>query len=92
LVTREILYRIAQEALANVARHSSASKVDLSIKNEAQGINLIIQDDGCGFELSSPRSGVGLKSMRERAEVIGGSFHIESTPGQGTQVSVTLPK
>lgn len=92
LETREILFRIAQEALANVARHSSASKVDLSIKNEGQSICLIIKDDGCGFDASVPHPGIGLRSMRERAETIHGSFHLESIPGQGTQVSVTLPK
>ena len=92
LETREILFKIAQEALANAARHSSASSIDLSVDYEIENVTLIIKDNGRGFDTSVPQSGVGLRSMRERAEVIGGSFILESVPGQGTIISVALPK
>jgi NarL family two-component system sensor histidine kinase LiaS len=91
LETREALFRIAQEALANVARHSSAKTVELSLKFEANTVTMILKDNGRGFDVNAPRSGVGLSSMRERAEVLGGSFSIESEPDQGTQIIVTLP-
>ena len=66
-VTRESLFRIAQEALANVARHSSASRVELSIEYGKDAVTLIIKDDGRGFDISAPHSGLGLHSMQERA-------------------------
>jgi len=53
---------------------------------------LTIEDDGRGFDLSAPHSGLGLYSMRERAEALGGSFAVESAPGRGTKVAITLPK
>jgi signal transduction histidine kinase len=55
-------------------------------------VKMIIKDDGRGFDKSIRRGGLGLFSMRERAEVLGGSFAVESSPGQGTQITVTLPR
>jgi signal transduction histidine kinase len=52
---------------------------------------MIVRDDGCGFDSSAPHGGIGLASMRERAEGFGGSFTVESASGQGTQIVVTLP-
>jgi len=89
--TRETLFRIAQEALANVARHSSASYADIFLEYGANTVTLIIKDDGRGFDTSAPHVGIGLSSMRERAEASGGSFTVESAPDQGTQIVVTLP-
>lgn len=90
--TRETLFRIAQEALANVARHSSAGRADLSLEYGKNLVNLTIQDDGRGFDPSAPHDGLGLHSMQERAEAMGGGFTVESTPGAGTKIVVTLPK
>jgi signal transduction histidine kinase len=88
---RETLFRITQEALANVARHSSASCADVSLEYGTDTVILIIKDDGCGFDTRAQHGGLGLRSMRERAEVLGGSFTVESVPDQGTQIDVTLP-
>jgi two-component system, NarL family, sensor histidine kinase LiaS len=89
--TREALFRITQEALANIARHSSASRADVSLEYEIGAVKMIIKDNGHGFDMSVQHNGLGLYSMRERAEVLGGSFTIESSPEQGTQIVVTLP-
>ena len=92
LETRETLFRIAQEALANIARHSSAHDADVCLESGTSTLTLTIEDDGRGFDLSAPHSGLGLYSMRERAEALGGSFAVESAPGRGTKVAITLPK
>jgi signal transduction histidine kinase len=91
LGTRETLFRIAQEALANVARHSSANSVEISLEYEGDTISMRIKDNGHGFDASAKHTGIGLSSMRERAEASGGSFSVESKPDQGTQIIVTLP-
>jgi signal transduction histidine kinase len=89
-VTREMLFRIAQEALANVARHSSASRVEISIEYGKDADVLVIKDDGRGFDTSAQHSGLGLHSMQERAESLGGSFSVVSEPGRGTRIVVRL--
>ena len=87
-------YRIATEALTNVSRHSRANKCIVSFKVTSklgrQTLHLEITDDGSGL-VADRKTGVGLTSMRERAEEIGGSFRINSNPGQGTQVVAHLP-
>jgi signal transduction histidine kinase len=90
-VTRESLFRIAQEALANVARHSSANQAELSIDYGKDFVTLVIKDDGRGFDTSAPHSGLGLHSMQERAEALGGSFSVASESGRGTRIVVALP-
>jgi signal transduction histidine kinase len=92
LETREALFRIAQEALANIARHSSAGCAEVSLKYGIDVVNMTIQDDGHGFDKSIHHSGLGLYSMRERAEVLGGSFTVESSAEQGTKIVVALPR
>jgi signal transduction histidine kinase len=83
-------YRIAQEALNNIARHSGASHADLSLRCSAERIQMRICDDGCGFDRTAiPPGHMGVGIMRERAEGIGAAFEIESELGQGTRVSVT---
>jgi PAS domain S-box-containing protein len=86
-------YRIAQEALTNVARHSHATRVDVSLRTEGDFLSLDVEDDGRGFE---PRElaeskGLGVVGMRERAELIGGTLAIRSRPGEGTSVRLTVP-
>jgi signal transduction histidine kinase len=87
----QTLYRIAQEALANVARHSAASHVDLALSYAAGAVTMHIADDGCGFDMGGEHAGMGLVSMRERAEALSGSLAIESEQGYGTRIAVTLP-
>jgi two-component system, NarL family, sensor histidine kinase LiaS len=91
LEVRETLFRIAQEALANVARHSAAVHARVALDYDPDRIRLTVQDDGRGFDPGAPQAGVGLASMRERAGDSGGSFALESAPGQGTRIEVTLP-
>ncbi len=92
LVIREALFRIAQEALANIARHSSASLIDIFLEYETDLVKMIIEDNGHGFDKNMRHGGLGLYSMQERAEVLGGSFSIESSQEQGTRIMVTLPQ
>jgi signal transduction histidine kinase len=95
-VLKEIsLFRIVQEALSNVAKHAEASKVLVFMDRGPETLRLSIADDGKGFspQLVSPPSagcGWGLANMRERAEMIGGSFRVDSSPGAGTTISVDL--
>jgi NarL family two-component system sensor histidine kinase LiaS len=90
LETREALFRIIQEALANIARHSSASVVDVSLDYEENTVKMMIMDNGRGFDVLQQHRGLGLASMRERTEVLGGSFTVESEPNQGTKILVII--
>ncbi len=90
------LYRIAQEALQNVAKHAEASRVRLSLSTGARGVRLAVDDDGRGFDgdgLAEPedRHSYGMVGMRERAELIGANLTITSWPGRGTTVEVVVP-
>lgn len=86
--------RIVQEALANVRKHASASAVTVAVRNGGPLVDVIVQDNGLGFDLAggtaSQRPHFGLSTMRERAEAIGAEFKIESQAGQGTAVKVRL--
>lgn len=86
-------FRIFQEILTNVARHSKASRVEVRLEQSADTLWLLVRDNGCGFNAgeAKKRAGFGLLGMRERAENIGGRMTIASTPGEGTAISVTLP-
>jgi two-component system, NarL family, sensor histidine kinase LiaS len=84
------LYRVAQEALSNIARHAGAKQVRLSLQQETDRLMLQIQDDGCGFDEQAIQPGLGLRSMSERLASLGGDFHMQSAPGQGTTVCVSL--
>ncbi len=93
---RTVLYRIAQEALTNVVRHAKASRVDVHIEKKNNSVVLRIKDDGTSFDLQRVwQVGIdrrlGLLGMRERAEMVGGTFEIESSPGQGTTIHVQIP-
>jgi signal transduction histidine kinase len=87
------LYRIAQEALANVRKHSGAKRVEVSLQRVESGIHVRVADDGVGFDVSADgRPGhLGLVAMRERATIGGGWFTVDSTPGHGTLVDFWLP-
>ncbi|MGH9324102.1 MAG: sensor histidine kinase, partial [Vicinamibacteria bacterium] len=87
------LFRIAQEALRNAARHSRASEVNLSLQTNNGIIQLTVSDDGVGFDpaQTSFRRSLGHASMRERARLVDGTLEVESSPGRGTRVAVSLP-
>jgi len=83
------IYRICQEALNNIAKHAQASKVDMTLKQDEGAVEVIIRDDGRGFDPQLSASGhYGLGMMRERAEAAGVSLAITSKPGAGTQVTM----
>ncbi len=93
---RTALYRVAHEALSNVARHTHATRVDVTILRKANTLCMQIQDDGQSFDIaamSHARKGqhLGLFGMRERMEMVGGRFTIESSPGKGTTIRAQLP-
>lgn len=85
------LYRVVQEGLTNIAKHAGATQVTVSVRGHDHVVSLNVEDDGRGFEVSGPALGLGLVSMRERAELVGGSLRVESTPGQGTTLVVEVP-
>jgi signal transduction histidine kinase len=92
LDAKQALYRIAQEALQNTVKHAHASTVEIMLKWEGEGLVLAVRDDGDGFDPGREYPGhLGLQSMRERAEKIGGKIQITSQPGSGSLVRVTLP-
>jgi signal transduction histidine kinase len=92
LATKEVLYRVAQEALHNVAKHARAQSVELTLEIHSGDLVLGVSDNGKGFNPTGPFPGhLGLRSMRERVGAVGGSLDIESALGKGTRVCVRLP-
>lgn len=88
------LYRIAQEALANVIRHAGAQTVQVTLKSAGGDLSLEVADDGAGFDPAGARGtagGLGLSSIEERARLLGGRCGITSAPGVGTRIAVTVP-
>jgi signal transduction histidine kinase len=88
---KTVLFRVMQEAMNNVAKHSKAHLIRISLRKLRDKIELIIEDNGAGFEPESIKKGLGLTSMRERTELSGGSLTIESTPGMGTAIKAQWP-
>lgn len=90
-----VVYRVVQEALANIARHARASRVRLALLFSDEAVEAIVDDNGVGFDVdeatSSRERGLGLFGMKERVELIGGSFAIESRPGGGTRIRIRVP-
>jgi signal transduction histidine kinase len=97
---RTVLYRVAQSALHNIAQHAHATRVKLILRQEKTTLCMVIHDNGRSFDLErvlyarrrpGARLRLGLLSMRERLEMVGGSFQIESAPGKGTTITARLP-
>jgi signal transduction histidine kinase len=91
-LSRDLL-RIGQEAIGNAVRHAQARDVLVDLRFDRRHVALRIKDDGAGFVVSEAKSAdtFGLRTMRERAESHGGTFHVRSEKGQGTEISVTIP-
>jgi len=85
------LFRIVQESLTNVARHANATQVKIDLIAEGDKLVLTINDNGQGIQDNAKQGGIGLVSMRERANSIGAQFNIISSPGLGTTIEVTIP-
>jgi len=94
---RTAVYRILQESLSNAWKYAQAEQVEVTLDLREDRLCLEVRDDGVGFEVEAHLGGyvgkgrLGLVSMRERAEEVGGTCEIESEPGQGTRVSVRIP-
>jgi PAS domain S-box-containing protein len=89
----ETLYRIAQEALHNVVKHAGARQVRLEVSKVPEAVQLRVVDDGRGFDpMSVPDGHLGLAGMRSRAERLGGTLEVTSSPGQGTTIEVVVPE
>ena len=91
----ETLFRIAQEALRNVATYAGVEKATVTLRTMPHSIRLTIADDGCGFDPSAARRpgrdhGWGLMIMKERAAALGAKLSVESASGRGTRITVTL--
>ncbi len=87
-----VVYRVAQEALSNATRHSGAASVAATLRRLPRGdVELEVADDGRGFAFDEAERGLGIAGMRERALLVGGELTIESRPGSGTTVRLTVP-
>ena len=90
---RNLLLRIAQEALFNIWKHAQATRVEVGLKQVGQQLELTIADNGAGFRPESVPSGhYGVEGMRARARILGAALDIESAPGQGTRIAVRLKR
>jgi signal transduction histidine kinase len=85
------VFRIVQEALANVVKHSGAAEARVMLSGEDGEIVLRVEDGGCGFEPDMCCDGIGLVSMRERVQLVGGDITVRSTPNQGTVIEARVP-
>ena len=93
---RTVLYRVAQEALTNIAKHAAAGQVKVSLQKFNGDVRMEISDDGKSFQVEQvlfvkKNNRLGLVGMRERIEMVGGSFNIESAPGRGTTIRAQIP-
>ena len=91
---RAHLFRVLQEALANALKHGKAREVVVELARKEHQVELTVRDNGAGFDpddSASPKTGIGLTSMNERAELLGGSLAIRSAPGRGCEVRFLAP-
>ena len=94
IAVEQVLFRIVQESLNNASKHAGASRIDVELKIEDGNVRLTVMDDGDGFDVSDPQiraHRLGITSMEERADELGGRLRIESTKGKGTRVVLEVP-
>jgi len=90
---RTCLYRVVQEALTNISRHSGARNAELRVTVTAGWVRVLVKDDGRGFDVAAQKKrGLGLVGMEERVRELGGNLHVTSIPGRGTLVEIRLPQ
>jgi signal transduction histidine kinase len=87
----DTIYRVVQEALSNVVKHAAADRADVHVVQMDATVEVTVRDDGAGFDPSADAAGFGLIGIRERAALIDGTVQIESAPGTGTTIRVSLP-
>lgn len=86
------VYRILQECLTNISKHAAASRVTIAVTDTDDGLYMLVEDDGRGFDPAVPSRGYGLAGMQERVEGLMGDMNISTTPGQGTRIEVRFHK
>ena len=86
------LYRIAQEALSNAVRHAKASRIRVVFRGTDSEFTLQVEDDGAGLPVELPASGMGLRTMRYRAQILEGELTVAPAPGGGTLVTCRVPR
>jgi two-component system sensor histidine kinase UhpB len=86
-----VIYRVSQEAVGNAIRHSGGGRIEVRLRRQTGRVVLAVSDDGRGFSFDEANTGLGLGGMRERALLVGGELEIESRPGRGTSVRLTVP-
>lgn len=91
LEMEQAVYRVIQEALANISRHSRATRVGVSLVYKPDLLQVNMADDGCGFDMNQKAKGLGFRSMRDRISSVRGNFQIQSAPGQGTRIIIQIP-
>ncbi|HEX3051436.1 MAG TPA: ATP-binding protein [Aggregatilineaceae bacterium] len=87
-----VFYRVMQETINNIVKHSHASQMSIKLYNSDNLVTLKIKDNGIGFDTSQAMAGIGLHSMRERADAIGGTLEIQSAHGEGTCITLVWSK
>jgi signal transduction histidine kinase len=87
----DTLYRLVQEALTNVVKHSGATAASVSVECRDGVLDLCVEDDGSGIDRAQPTAGYGLVGMRERVDLVGGTLEVDSEPGTGTRVHASIP-
>ena len=83
--------RITQEALTNTAKYAQAARAEVAVRRDGRSVCLTIADDGRGFDPAAQGGGIGMTSMRERAESLGGTIRVDTAPGLGVTVTAYLP-
>ena len=86
-----VIYRVSQEAIGNAVRHSGATEIEVKLARHGDVFELSVADDGSGFSFDQATSGLGLGGMRERAILVGGDVDVQSRPGHGTTLRLTVP-
>lgn len=85
------IYRIVQESLNNILKHSRAKHARITLERDIHEVILKIEDDGCGFNANEDQKGLGLRNVAERVRMLGGKLKVESAPGQGVHLKITIP-
>lgn len=91
--TETVLYRVIQECVNNVIKHSGANKLDISLIKDADGISVTVEDNGRGFDTADKKKfeGIGLKNISSRVTFLKGTVDFDSSPGKGTLVAIHVP-
>src|SRR5205085_6030083 len=94
--TETMLYRVVQEAISNVLKHSGAGNVEIELTSIERGVFLVVEDDGVGFDPMPPaelfdEGHLGLRGMQERVQMAGGRWDVDSAPGRGTRLTAFIP-